>query len=230
MSIDIETLAAATGSGYSKITTIAVAGVLYVVCPVSDRTARVKWFVKADKAHEVQLYTAETNPLSATITLTDATAVDDGDNFVLNGETYAGESTEGDASAAARKFYLGANNAAAAVNLTALLNDASYGVPGFSFAVAAVDATDVITATPTTGTCLQFGQGTSAANEIAWSDGTLARMTRDGAAMTGLAADTTTLGYTIEQFNDGLVPILGLTNKDGAAALTAVIRASRFAA
>jgi hypothetical protein len=224
-------LAAATGSdgGYGKIGTILAAGVTYVRCPVSDLTGRVKWRVKADKTHTVQLYVAEANVLSGTLTLSDATVVDDGDTFVLCGLTFTGEATEGDASAAARKYWLGANNAEAAVNLTALLNHATYGVPGLTFTVAAVAATDVITIAATYATALHFAQGTSAANEIAFANTTLASLEKDGAPGSATAAETTTSGYTIEQYNDGLVPYLGITNNDGADAMTPIISARRFA-
>jgi hypothetical protein len=199
---------------------------------VNDGTHRVKWVVEGNKAFSAQPYIAESNPLSGTLTLTDATAVDDGDTFVLNGLTFTGEATEGDASAAARKYWLGANNAAAAVNLTALLNDATYGVPGFEFTVAAVDATDVITFTATTATALHFAQGTSAANEIAFADTTLASLMKAETAVADASAtgNATTAGTVIEQDNDGFVPVLGLTNSDAADAMTPVIKCVRFAA
>lgn len=235
MTLTIETLAAATGSegGLGKIGTIPAAATVYVVCPSNAQTKRVKWIASANKAFTVQRYIAASdNPLSGTLTLADATAVDDGDTFVLNGLTFTAEATEGDASAASRKYWTGASNAAAAANLTELLNDATYGVPGFSFTVAAVDATDVITITATTGTVLQFAQGTSAANEIAFADTTLAGLVKDGAAVADATAtgNSGTAGAVTEHENDGLTPVLGITNNDGADAMTAIVKAVRFAA
>lgn len=229
----IETLAAATGSegGLGKIGTIAAAATLYVVCPVSDGTKRVKWIVATDKAFTVQRYIAEANPLAFTLTLADATVVDDGDTFLLNGETYTAEATEGDAAAASRKFWTGASNAAAAVNLAALLGNAAYGLPGFEYSVAAVAATDVITALATTATTLQFGQGGSAANEVAFAETTVTGLMLDGATVADATA-TGTAGaprLVVEHENDGFVSVLGLTNNDGAAAMTAIVKAARFA-
>jgi hypothetical protein len=229
----VETLAAATGSegGLGKIGTIAHGDTLYVVCPVNDQTGRVKWVVATDKAFTVQRYIAETNPLGGTLTLADATAVDDGDTFVLNGETYTAESTEGDAAASSRKFWTGANNAAAAANLAALLNNAAYGLPGFAAAVAAVDATDVVTLTALTAATLQFAQGTSAADEIVFAETTANGLMLDGAAVADATA-TGTAGVpslVVEHENDGFVSVIGLTNNDGADAMTATVKAIRFA-
>jgi len=224
----IETLAGAD-STTGKIGTIPAAGTVYVACPVSDLTKRVKWIASANKAFTVQRYVAESNPLSCTLTLADATAVDDGDTCILNGLTFEADTA---ASHANRKYAVGASNAATAANLAALLNDATYGLPGFTAVVEAVDATDVITLVATTGTALQFGQGTSDANEIAFADTTLAKLMVDGAAVADAAAtgNTGTLGAVTEHENDGFVPVLGITNNDGADAMTAVVKAVRFAA
>lgn len=233
MAILVATLAAALGSegGAGKIGTIPAAATLFVVCPGNQHMRRVKWVVAADKAFSVQRYVAEENPLAGTLTLADATAVDDGDTFVFNGLTITGEATEVDADKTARKFWLGANNAAAAVNLAALLNDPTHGVPGFTFTVAAVDATDVISFVATVATALQFAQGTSDAAEIAFAETTLASLMVDGAAVDDatVTGNAGTDGAVTEHENDGLVPVIGITNNDGAAAMTAVVKAVRFA-
>ena len=126
-----QVLAAASGSdgGLGKIGTIPIGGVMYVRCDVAPNTALVKWTVQGNKAHAVQAYHAHTKVEAYTITLADATAVDDTDTFELNGLTFTAETTEGDASAAARKWYH-PDQPVGAANLAALLADATYGVPG----------------------------------------------------------------------------------------------------
>jgi hypothetical protein len=216
-----------------KIGTIANAATLYIILDCTEKPVeRVDWLVSIDQAWEYQLARAHSNPLSATITLADATAVDDGDTFVLNGLTFTAEATQSDAIASDRKFWTGANNAACAANLAALLTHATYGVPGITASVAPVAATDVITITPsaTSGaTCLQFGQGTSDANEIAWADGTKANLWAQGGVVAGKAANNTWKGESIEQWVDGWEwPCIAITNKSGAAAATAQVRVVRY--
>lgn len=234
----IEVIAGATGSvqnsaglALGKIGTVAVGAQLLVRIPVSEKTARVRAFVQCDKAHSLQWYIAPSVIDAATLTLADATAVDDGDTFILNGLTFTAETTDGDASAAARKWYH-PNQADGAVNLAALLSHATYGVPGLTASAAAVDATDVITLAPASVqpfTVLQFAQGTSAANEIAFASTTLSLL-RPVEEAVSRAAITTTKGKSFEFWNDGHVPYLGITNNDGAAAATVIVEAARFAA
>lgn len=217
--------ASASTGGLGKIGTVAAAEVLYVRIPCGGTVERVLWRVKCNKAHTVTLYRCATIP-TATLTMADATAVDDGDTFVLNGLTFTAETTEGDASAAARKWYH-PSQAAGAVNLAALLMDATYGVPGLASAsAAAVDATDVITITSSTNSVLQFGQGTSASNEIAFSNSVLASLVKDGAAVSGLADNSTTAGTHYEQYVNGWEQAyLAITNNDGSNAATVTVAA-----
>lgn len=197
--------ATASTGGLGKIGTIpATTGTLLVMCDNTDHAAQIDWRIKSDKQYSVQFYRSRTIP-TATITFADATAVDDGDTFVLNGLTFTAESTEGDASAAARKYWTGANNAAAAVNCAALLSNTTYGILGASAAAAAVSATDVITITPTTATVLQFAQGTSDANEVAWADTRIASLTKEPSGLYAAVAanSTTSNGDLFTQWIDG---------------------------
>ncbi len=229
-----QVLAAASGSdgGLGKIGTIPASGVMYVRCDVAPGTNLLKWIVEGNKAHAVQTYLAFEKADAYTITLADATAVDDGDTFELNGETYTAEATEGDAAAASRKFWIGENNAAAAVNLAALLADDTYGVPGLGGATAAaVDATDVITIDIGDAPVLLFNQGTSATNEIAFATTTLAGLIKDGAATTGVADNSATAGAVYEQWVDGVpYAYIGLTNSDAGSAMTAAVSVIQVAA
>jgi hypothetical protein len=201
----------------------------YIIVGVDCSDYPVEWIdyaVTIDNAWSYQFARANSNALSGTITLADATAVDDGDTFVLNGVTWTAEATEEDVVAADHMFWLGANNAEAAVNLAAALSGA-YG-PGVTATAAAVDATDVITIQATTATVLQFGQGTSASNEIAWADTTQASLDKQGAQVTGKAATT---GWHAEvlppHYVDGWAwGYLIVYNVDGDAA-TAEVRAVR---
>lgn len=222
--------ASASVHGLGKITTLAASATNYIRLNCDRNVSKVDWQVKANKKHTVQLYRARANVLGGTITLTDATAVDDGDTFIFNGETYTAEATESDALTASRKFWTGANNAAAAANLAALISHATYGVPGIGVvSVAAVDATDVITIAPGSATVYQFNQGTSAANEIAWAETSLASLVKHGAAYTGLADNSTTAGTTYEQWQDGWdYSYLAITNNDAADAMTYTIKATRY--
>lgn len=229
-----QVLAAASGSdgGLGKIGTIPASGVMYVRCDVAPNTSLLKWTVKANKAHAVQKYIAYSKVDAYTITLADATAVDDGDAFELNGETYTAVATEADAAVASRKFWTGANNAAAAVNLAALLAHPTYGVPGLGgAAAAAVDATDVITLDIGSAPVLLFNQGTSASNEIAFATSILAGLEKDGAATTGVADNSATAGAVYEQWVDGApYAYLGITNSDPVNAMTPVVSVVQIAA
>jgi hypothetical protein len=227
-------LAAATGStdGLGKIAAEPAAGILYVRFDCAPNTYAVEWCVQANKAHAVQTYRAMSNVLGGTITLADATVVDDEDTCVLNGLTLTAEATEGDVAAADREFWTGANNAAAAVNLAALINNATYGIPGVTASTPVADgATDVITIAATTAPVLQFGQGASDAAEIAWASTTLASLIKDGAAVTGVAANHTTAGTLYRQVVYGWpYAYLAVTNSDGADAATIVVKATGYAA
>lgn len=230
---DDRILAAAAGSygGLGLIGTLpATTGTLLVRCDCTDRAvSKLAWQVQCDNGFKYTLYVSRTNVATATITLADATAVDDTDTFLLNGLTFTAEATEGDADPAARKYWTGADNAACAVNLAAMLNHATYGVPGVvASAPAAVDATDVITLTTTTAPVLQFAQGTSAANEIAFSDTSLARLVQHTALSAAVAANATTDGELIEMDVNGWPhAYILIANQDGDPA-TVVVRAIRY--
>lgn len=221
-------LAGAT-STTGKIGTVANTAALYIVCDCSSvPVSYIDWVIASDQQFNYQFYRALEHPLSFTLTLTDAYAVDNTDTCVLNGLTFT--CVTSGATTADREYNLGADNAAAAVNLTALLNDADYGVPGFTFAVAAVSATDVITATPTTATTVQFGQGTSAADEIAFTDATLANLYYQAAKVEDVAANSATMaGASYKQTLDGWpYGVLYLQNDSGSAAATFVVSALKY--
>lgn len=223
----IEIIAGATGSagGLGKIGTLVQNATMWVRVPVSDKTGRVKVWPKCNKAHEVQAYLGESNALlTGTLTLADAAPVDAGDTFEFNGLTYEAAAA---ADLPARKYALGADNAAAAVNLCALLSHDSYGVPGFTFTSAPSGATDVISFVNTTATALLFNQGTSDAAEIAFASTVAANLRPEGALLSGKPANTTTKGYAIDLYNDGLVPYFSLKQTEALAA-TIVFEAARF--
>lgn len=225
----IEILAAATGStgGLGKTGTLVQNATMWVRVPVNDGTARVKVWPKCNKAHEVQAYLgADDALLTGTITLADAAALEDTDSFEFNGLTFIAETTEAQVDITNREWYH-PSQAAGAVNLCALLNDATYGVPGFTFTSEAVGATDVITFVSTTATALLFNQGTSDAAEIAFAATCAANLRPEGALLSGKAANTTTKGYAVELWNDGLVPYFSLKQTEALAA-TVVFEAARF--
>ena len=204
--LESEVVVAGAASTLGKIGVLPTTGTLYVAVNASGANySRCDWRIQHTQASNITFYRARTNVLSGTLTLTDATAVDDGDTCVINGLTFTAESTEDDADASERKYWTGASNAAAAVNLAALLSDATYGIPGLTSATAAaVDTTDVITLVSGTNTALQFAQGTSDANEIAWASTTLASLIKDeGGERTAVAANNTTAGTKYEQWVDG---------------------------
>jgi hypothetical protein len=219
----IFTLAAATESegGFGKIGTVAQNAQLLVRCPTSKKTTRVKWFVKSDKAVSVQAYLVDEESIvnAATITLADATPLDDGDTLILNGVTLTAEDTLADATLL--KFYSGgADEIATATALAACIN---LNVPG----VVATAAARVVSLTCAGGaTVLQFAQGTSDANEAAFASTTLTLLRPSGSSVS-IAANTTTGGKEVEQWVDGLTPYLGVTNTEALAA-TLVIEAVRF--
>ena len=218
-------LAAATGStdGMGKIGTVPIAGTLFVRCPVSSKTTRVKWRVKGDKAMTVQPYIAD--GVTQTVTLTLASLADS-ETLIINGLTYTAK--DAGSTVASRYFNTGGADATAdAAALVAVINDAASGALG----VTASNLLGVVTLVPSSdagATVIQAVTGTAGAH-CAVADGTLATLTRDGAPMT-VAADTTTKGFTLDQYNDGLNPYLGITNGDGAAVLTPLVYADRFRA
>ena len=226
-------LAAASGATYGKIGTVLAAATLYVRCPTEAApgpgTSAVDWRIQCNKAHTVTFYKARTNVLGGTITLTDATGVDDGDTFVLNGLTFTAESTESDALASGRKYYI-PSQVLAATNLSALLSNATYGVPGIGTITQTVPTTtDVLTIAGGSMTALQFGQGTSDANEIAWAETTLASLIKDGSAISGIADNSTTSGTLYQQWADGWPQVyVGITNNDSSNAATVVVGATIY--
>ncbi|MFA6252639.1 MAG: hypothetical protein WCX74_04560 [Candidatus Paceibacterota bacterium] len=218
--------AAESYGGLGKIGTVAVAGTLYIRADLNTRSvAKMHWQVQCDKAWKYQLFLAHANVTGGTLTFADATAVDDEDSFALNGETFTCESTEEEATPATRQYFIGASNAAACANCATLLTDADYGVPGITTRVNAVAATDVITIEATTAPLLQFAQGTSASNEVAWAETTLAHLVPVGAQSAQQAANSTTDGSLVAQDIYGWpYAYIALSNDDGAAAATFVVR------
>ena len=69
--------------------------------------------------------------------------------------------------------------------------------------------------------------GTADANEFTVTNGTLANLEKDGSATTAIAANSTTLGQTYEQWCDGYPYLyLGFTSEDGAAVSVPVVKAT----
>lgn len=102
-------------------------------------------------------------------------------------------------------------------------------VPG----ILATVAENVITLTCTTpgggeeASVIQFGQGSSAADEIAFADTTLASLVLDGDVVTDAVANATSAGKIYSQTMNGWeYGYLGLTNKSGSGAMTAVVGAT----
>jgi hypothetical protein len=220
---------AGTGSTSGKLPADAVAnsGILYVTMPNPDAKAYIDWLITSDVQYTYQLGRNLSHPLGCTLTLTDATGVDDGDTFLLNSLTFTAESTESDATAAARKYYI-PSQVLAATNLRTLLLDATYGVPGIASIVqTAPTTTDVLTiACDEDCTALCFGQGTSAANEVAYADLAGASFCADAAVSSNIAATTGTKGNVVTQTIGGWsFGILKLTNTSGAAAANFHVRA-----
>lgn len=223
-----EKILAGDTSVLGKIGTVPASGTLYVRCPLpagpGPATKAVDWRIKCNTVHTVTFYKARTNVLSGTITLTDATAVDDGDTFELNGLTFTAETTATDAILASR-MWAHTSQAAGAAALSALLTNATYGVPGIgTITVTAPTTTDVLTLTSDTNTALHFNQDTSAANEIAWVDTTLASLIKDSntTAAANVADNSTTAGTLYRQDADGWPEVyVGILNTAvGAATMT----------
>jgi hypothetical protein len=223
---------AGAGSTYGLID--AAGGVLntaklYVVCDCSAvGVSAVDWIVSSDAQFTYQFFRAAANPLKATLTLTDATAADADDTFILNGLTYT---YKAGANVPATRFIgLGADNAAAAANTRLMLLDATYGLLGVSDVVAtAPGGTDVLTITCTNTSTLNFAQGTSAANEVGYADLTLTNLYTQAAVSANVAATTGTNGYTYKQTVDGWpFAVLCYTNTSGGAAAAPVIRSIRY--
>lgn len=219
-----------TGSTYGKASgTVANAAKLYIALDCTDvPISEVDWAITSDQQYTYRLFRSHQNELSGTLTFADDTAVEGDDTFVLNGLTYTFK--EGANVVASRYIGLGANNAAAAVNTAAMLLNATYGVPGLLTAsITSPSTTDVITLSCDDATALQFGQGTSAANEVAWSDTTLTGLWADGAVSSNVAATTGTRGNIVHQTSvDGWEwCFLQLTNTSGSAAATFEVRAIR---
>ena len=226
-----EKILAGATSVLGKIGTVPASGTLYVRCPLpagpGPATKAVDWRIKCNTIHTITFYKARTNVLSGTITLTDATSVDDEDTFELSGLTFTAETTATDAILASRMWYH-ASQVAGATALSALLTNATYGVPGIgTITVTAPTTTDVLTLTSSTNTALHFNQGTSDANEIAWVNTTLASLIKDGAAITGIADNSTTAGTLYQQWADGWPQVYaGITNNDSSNAATVVVGAT----
>lgn len=165
-----------------KIDAVAASATAIIACPCEDFPVEaIEWAVAFDNPFSYQYARANSNPLSATITLTDATAVDADDAFILNGVTWTCKAAN--PVAASHEYVIGADNAATAANLAAALAG-TYG-PGVSASVAAVAATDVITLTGTTATILQFAQTGSDANEIAWVETSKLNLSVSGSQVPG---------------------------------------------
>lgn len=131
-------LAAAADSvgGLGKIGTIVNGASIYVrqaVNPGED----IEWRVKSDTTHTVQLYKARTKVTGGTITLADATQIDNGETFILNGLTNEANATA--AAFATRKWKSGGATAAADAAKLAELLSADYAVVTAGTSVAATD-------------------------------------------------------------------------------------------
>lgn len=189
----------------------------------SPGTSALDWRVKANKASTILAYQSRDIANTGTITLADATNVDDGDTFFLNGVAITAEATEGDATG--NKYFIAANNTLTAANVAACINA---NVPG----VLATSAARVVTVVPS-GTSpaatLLFqlaanGAGTQAAdaNECAWADGTLANLIKDSkfSQVTG-SDNSATSGTNYSQYADGW-PYCYLGYTDTSAAITAL--------
>ena len=217
-------LAAATGAEVGKIGTVAASGILYVRCDCNKNTPAtdfIDWLVKANKASTMLFYKSRTIANTGTITLADATPLDDTNSFFLNGVELIAEDTLADATGA--KFYSG--GADETVTATALAACINANVPG----VLATAAARVVTVVCTTASTLMFllVSGTDA-NEAAWADNTLANLMRDSsiAQVTG-ADNSATLGTLYKQDVDGYpYCYLGYTSTDGAAATALSVSAA----
>lgn len=177
--------------------TLAASGVVYVRADClthTPATYAVDWRVKSNKASTMLFYRSRTIANGATITLATATRVDVDDTCVINGVTLTAKASgtvantwvQGKASAT-----LDAVELAAAINLY---------VPG----IAATSSGEVITLAPVASSdypqgapTILWGQGTSAANELAFASTTLASLIKDGAIASVTGADNSTTAGTI---------------------------------
>jgi hypothetical protein len=227
MAIDLLTIAAATGSdgGLGKIGTLpSTSGTFLAHVRCGDTIEKIEWILKSDNAGTYQLYRGL--GIVDRVTLTLASIVD-GETLIVNGLTFIAEDTEDDALASARKFYTGgADDTADAVALAALINNASYGVPG----VVATSALGVVTLVPRAETgayVIQAVTGT-AAGRCAVATTSLATLVKQSAAAVVSAADTVGSGYTIEQTVNGWpYAYIAITNTDGDAA-TVSLKVARY--
>jgi len=222
------TVVAGAASTLGKIGTLA-ATTGYIVAVVdcsSQPITTVDWLVTCDNQWTYQLAFARSNPLACTLTYTDATAVDNTDTFVLNGLTFTAV-TSG-AVAASHEYNMGADNAAAAANCAALLLTVN-GLPGIAgCVVTSPTTTDVLTISCGTATCLQFSQGTSASNEVAYVDTTLANLYLDGAVSGTQAITSTYKGARVTQTLNGYEwAAIKVNNIDGDAATVTVTAIKR---
>ena len=135
-------LAAGTGStgGLGKIGTVPDDGWMYVRCPSSGYRT-VDWRVQSTKIHDIQMYKAQS--IVDEVTLTFGSFVDT-ETFVLNGLTYTGEETAGDAAYASRKFLTAVGDSQDAAAAAALIN-ADYAVATAGTSVAATDKLTIVT-------------------------------------------------------------------------------------
>ena len=221
--VPAEVVLAGAASVLGLIGTVAAAATLLVRCPcptVAPAAEHIDWRVSCNKAHTLQFYKARSVVNAATITVADATPLDNNDTLILNGLTFTAK--DAGTTLASRYFNSGGGDEiATATAICACINDATYGVPGV---VAASAGTRVIALTCTTATTLQFAQGTSDANEATFVSTTLLALSQDGAAISGLADNSTTTGRIWPQQADGYPQCyVGLTNNDGAAAATVVV-------
>ncbi len=133
-----EVVVAGAASTLGKIATLANTETIYIR-QASAAYRDIEWRVKADQTHTIQKYKARTIVNGATITMADATRVDDADTFTLNGLTYTAAAIATDAAYASRKWKsAGADTDADVAALAALIN-ADYAVVTAGTSVAATD-------------------------------------------------------------------------------------------
>jgi hypothetical protein len=216
-----------TGSTYGLATgAVANAGKIYVALDCSDfPVSGVDWAIQSDAQYTYQLFRSHQNELTASIVFTDTTAVDNNDPVILNGITFTAK-TSG-AVAASHEYNLGADNGAAATNFAAAV---TAHVPGVSAVSVAGAGIDTVTLTCTDATCLQFSRSTTDANEMAYTDNTLASLWTHAAVSANQAANNTTRGIVLNQsdVNGWEWCFLCLTNTSGGAAATFEVRALRY--
>ena len=141
---DFTVLAKATGSedGMGKIATLASTETVYIRCDCSDQAyAAVDWIVNTDAKVDLSFYVAREVADEVTATLSSFV---DTDTIVINGLTYTGESTAGDAAWASRKFLTETSDTADAAELAACIN-ADYAVTTAGTSVAGTDKLTITT-------------------------------------------------------------------------------------